>query len=372
MSMAERFTVELDLQDEKTRRAFEDTLTSQDLQSYFQVQPFGTSDQPDLVIVDMQRSYRDVLQRVALIRKNAPRAEIFVASMRMEPEDLLQLFREDIDDFVELPVKDQEFKQALQRFLKRREQAGHAGADLGQVINLMGCKGGIGTTTIAINLAICLKQQDRTKSVVLVDLDLQFGDVALFLDLKPTHSIIHIAQNKERLLHSEFMQDVLTEHDSGIYVLPSAKADEDNYYLTAETVRDTIEVLRSMFDYVVLDSGHVIHEITSEMLHRLPSLYLVSTLHLPALRNTERFLAYLASFDPLHNNNIRIIINRHRSKYEEISLSEFEKAYKNVFCTIPNDYRTVSNFLNHAKPIPSITRWGKITKSFKRLATALA
>ncbi len=370
--MAELFSVELDMQDEKTRRAFEEILTSRELQHHFRVQPFGTSSRPDLVIVDMQRSYRDVLQRASLIRKNAPQVEIFVASLRSDPDDLLKLFREDISDFVQLPLKDQEFKQALQRFLKRREQAVHAGSDLGQVINLMGCKGGIGTTTIAINLAISLKQRDRSKRVALVDLDLQFGDVALFLDLKPTHSIIHVAQNHERLLHSEFMQDVMTEHDSGIYVLPSARADEDRYHLTPETVVEMIEVLRSMFDYVILDSGHVIHEISAEMLHRLPALYLVSTLHLPVIRNTERFLSYLASFDPLHNENIRIIINRHRSKYEEISINEFAKAYKDVFFAIPNDYHTVSSFLSQARPIPSVAKWGKITKSFRRLATALA
>lgn len=368
--MAERFTVELDLQDEKTRRAFEEIMTSQEF-DYFHVQPFGTSGQPDLVIVDMQRSYRDVLQRAALIRKNAPQAEIFVASMRLDPDDLLRLFREDIADFIELPLKDQEFKQALQRFVKRRDQVEQSNTGLGKVINLMGCKGGIGTTTIAVNLAISLKQRDPTQSVVLVDLDMQFGDVALFLDLNPTHSIIHVAQNKERLLHREFMQDVLTPHDSGIFILPAARADEDSYYLTADTVRDTIEVLSSMFDYIVLDSGHVIHEITSEMLHRLPSLYLVSTLHLPAMRNTERFLDYLAS-DPLQHDNIRIIINRHRSKYEEIGLHEYKKDNKNVFFTIPNDYRTVSNFLNRAQPIPNLSRWGKLTKSFKQLAAAVA
>ncbi len=369
--MAERFTVELDLQDDKTQRAFEEILTSHELEPYFQVQPFGTSGRPDLVIIDMQRSYRDVLQRASLIRSNAPKASIFVASLRLDPEDLLRLFREDINDFIELPIKDQEVKQTLQRFLKHREQTDQSSADLGKVFNFMGCKGGIGTTTIAVNLAISLKQRDASKSVVLVDLDMQFGDVALFLDLKPTHSIIHVAQSKERLLHREFMQDVLTPHDSGIYILPSARADEDNYYLTAETVRDTIEVLRSMFDYVILDSGHVIHEITSELLHRLPTLYLVSTLHLPAMRNTERFLDYLAA-GPLYNDNVRIIINRHRSKYEEISLSEYEKANKNVFFAIPNDYRTVTNFLNQAYPIPHMSRWGKLNKAFKRLAGALA
>ncbi|ETX03308.1 MAG: hypothetical protein ETSY1_00415 [Candidatus Entotheonella factor] len=374
--MADLFTVELGIQDEKTRLALEDILKSRELQQQFRTQSPGAQDTPDLVIIDMQRSYREVLQRASLARRNAPQAEIFVASVHIDPEDLLHLFRENIDDFIQLPVKDYEVKQALERFLQRREQITQPTAQLGKVINLMGTKGGIGTTTIAVNLAVSLKRQDAKRKVVLVDLDYQFGDIALFLDLKPPHSIIHVAEHLSQsgrlVLQHEFMQDVLMEHDSGIYVLSAAKADEDREALTPEVVNKTIDVLRSMYDYVILDSGHVFDEVTVEILNRLPALYLVSTLHLPVIRNTARFLAYLSSFDPLHNENIRIIINRHRSQYEDISLNEFEKAYKDVFFAIPNDYPKASSFLNRAKPIPSLSRWSSIARAYKRLAAKLA
>ncbi len=333
----------------------------------FRVLPSDSSDSPDLVIMDVQLGYQDVLERAALIRASAPFADLVVTALHIDADDLVELFRANIADFVELPLKDQEFERALARFIKRHEKAQQLRPQkAGKLINLMGTKGGIGTTTVAVNLAISLKQRDRSKSVVLVDLDLQFGDVALFLDLKPTHSIIHVARNRERLLHSEFMQGVLTEHgerDAKIHVLPSARPNEDLSQLQPETVCETIQALTTMFDYVVVDSGHIIHEITDEMLNRFPSLYLVSTLHLPVLRNTERFLSYLA-----HHEDIRIIINRHRSKYEEISVGDFAKSYKEVFFTIPNDYATASTFLNLAKPIPYLSKWGKLSKTYRKLA----
>ena len=374
--MADHLTIELGIQDEKTRLAIEDILTSRSCSEQFRIQHPGSQATADLVIIDMHRSHRDVLQRAALVRKNAPQAEIFVASAHINPEDLLQLFRENINDFIQLPVKDYEVKESFERFLQRHEHTVQPNAQLGKVINLMGSKGGIGTTTVAINLAVSLKRRDATKRVALVDLDDQFGDIALFLDLKSMHNISHIAQqmsNSDRFhLPPEFMQDVLTEHDSGIYILPAAKADEDREFLTPEIVNKTIDVLCSMYDYVVIDSGHLLYDVTEELLHRIPSLYLVSTLHLPVIRNTERFLSYISSFDPLHHENIRIIINRYRSKYEEISLHEFESAYnKKVFFKIPNDYSKALLSLHEAKPITSVARWSRLAKSFRQFAEKL-
>lgn len=281
---------------------------------------------------------------------------------------MVKLIRADIADFISLPLKAEEFAQSLERFVEHREQTEQLRPKKsGKLINLMGSKGGIGTTTIAVNLAISLKERDREKSVALVDLDLQFGDVALFLDLKPKHSIIHATRDLERVSNSEFMQGILTEHEaSKVSILPSASANED-LPLQPEAVCKTLEVLLTMFDYVVVDSGHIIHEITSEVMRHFPSLYLVSTLHLPVIRNTERFLSYMSQ-----REEVRLIINRHKSKYEEISVSDFSKAYKEVFFAIPNDYYLASTFLNQAKPIPYLSKWGKLSRMYRRLAAKVA
>lgn len=363
--MAARFVAELDIQNDNTRRDFATLLESR---PDCRVLTPDDSDSPDLVIMDMQRSYQDVLQRAERIRQHAPSATFFVAGFRIDADDLVKLMRADIADFISLPPKAEEVTQAIERFVEHREHTEQwRPKKAGKLINLMGSKGGIGTTTVAVNLAISLKERDREKSVALVDLDLQFGDVALFLDLKPKHSIIHAARDLERVANSEFMQGILTEHEaSKISILPSASATED-FLLQPDAVCKTIEVLLTMFDYVVVDSGHVIHEITSEVLRRFPSLYLVSTLHLPVVRNTERFLAYMSS-----QEDVRLIINRHKSKYEEISVDDFSKAYKEVFFTIPNDYYTASSFLNQAKPIPYLSRWGKLSKRYRQLAAKVA
>ncbi len=374
--MASFLAVKLHIQDDKTRLQFEDILTSQEWQTYFRLQRPGGAETPALVILDMTGSYREVLLRAASIRKQAPQAEIFVTAERIAPSDLVKLFRDDINDFVQLPFQEHEFKQALQRFFKRHEHLEQADANLGTVINLMGSKGGIGTTTIAINLAASLKRIDPDKKVVLVDLDLQYGDIALFLDLQPQYTINHVAQQKNRLAHGEFLQGFLTVHEpSGVAILPSARTDEDGETLTPESVMGTIDALRTMFHYVILDSSHIIHEIAADMLHRLPHLYLVSTLHAPVIRNTKRLLEYLSSFHHSSSKNTHLIINRYQSKYEQYSLREFEEMYINkfefaeIFYKLPNDYATASKFLNRATPIPTLAKRSKIAKSFSQLAS---
>jgi len=363
--MAARFVAELDIQDDNIRREFASILESR---PDCRVLTPDDRDSPDLVITDMRRPYQEVLQHVSFLRQRALSATFFVTGHYIDADDLVQLMRADIADFISLPLKAEVLTQSVERFVEHREQTEQLRPKKsGKLINLMGSKGGIGTTTIAVNLAVSLKERDREKSVALVDLDLQFGDVALFLDLKPKHSIIHAARDLERVSNSEFMQGILTEHEaSKVSILPSANTNED-FQLQPEAVCKTIEVLLSMFDYVVVDSGHVIHEITSEVLRRFPSLYLVSTLHLPVVRNTERFLSYMS-----HHEDIRLIINRHKSKYEEISVSDFSKAYKEVFFAIPNDYYMTSSFLNQAKPIPYLSKRGTLTKKYRQLAAKVA
>ncbi len=363
--MAARFVAELDIQNDDIRHDFATILESR---PDCRVLLPDDSDHPDLVIMDMQESSQDILERMADIREQAPSATFFVTGNHIDADELVKLMRADIADFIPLPLDKVEFAEALKRFVDHREQTEQLRPKkAGKLINLMGSKGGIGTTTIAVNLAISLQEMDREKSVVLVDLDLQFGDVALFLDLKPKHSIVHAARDLERVANSEFMQGLLTEHEaSKVSILASASVNED-FPLQPDAVCKTIEVLLSMFDYVVVDSGHIIHEITSEVLRRFPSLYLVSTLHLPVVRNTERFLSYMS-----HNDDIRLIINRHQSKYEEISVSDFGKAYKEVFFALPNDYYTASSFLNQAKPIPYLSKRGSLTKKYRQLAAKVA
>jgi pilus assembly protein CpaE len=140
---------------------------------------------------------------------------------------------------------------------------------------------------------------------------------------------------------------------------------------TVECVERSLEVLQSQFDYVILDSGHFIDDITAKVLNRPSTLLLISTLTLPAVRNTKRLINFLSELN-YPNNRIEIIINRYKSKYE-ISLHDLQNSLqKKPFCIIPNDYTTVSNSVSKGKSLSTTNRQAKITKSIKKLAMKLS
>ncbi|MBI3329327.1 MAG: hypothetical protein HYZ81_21815, partial [Nitrospinae bacterium] len=206
-------------------------------------------------------------------------------------------------------------------------------------------------------------------SVVLVDLHPHFGDVALFLDIEPAHTLGDIAQNMARL-DATFLMSILARHSSGLYLLPSVNAVEQIGALTAESAERTLELLQASFDYIIIDSGHALADVTLAGLNMSPTILLVSTLTLPVLRNTKRLLDILSHLS-YPTDSIKIIVNRYE-RHTEVSLKDMESVLKRkVFWLIPNDYFTTMNAINKGKPVSAFARRADITKSFHKLTLSL-
>jgi pilus assembly protein CpaE len=217
---------------------------------------------------------------------------------------------------------------------------------------------------------VSLKEINPASSVVLVDLNLQFGDVALYLDLDPMYTFGDITADPSRV-DEAFLTSLLSRHPSGLYVLPSADRMIEMNPQTVESVDRSLEVLQSRFDYVILDSGNLIDDITVTALHWPSTLLLISTLTLPSIRNIKRLIDYLSEINH-PNERVEFVINRYKSKYE-ISLHNFENSlHQEPFCIIPNDYTTVSNSVSKGKSLSMINRQAKITKSIRNLAMKLS
>ena len=130
---------------------------------------------------------------------------------------------------------------------------------------LFGGKGGVGTTSIAVNLASALRQLPGNPSVILVDVNQHGGDLPLYLDLQPNHSFRDIAADLSRL-DPAFLVRVLTKCESGLQVLPSGYDDLSTGRLNPDCVEATLKLLQSSFDYVVIDCGHVLDLTTKKSL----------------------------------------------------------------------------------------------------------
>jgi pilus assembly protein CpaE len=274
--------------------------------------------------------------------------------------------RTGVKEFIPQPIQWAELEEALLRFKERRREKKPASAKRGKLITIIGSKGGVGTTTVAVNLAVSLCHANPDRSVALVDLNPQFGDAALFLDMEATHTMGDVAKNMTRL-DETFLMSILSKHSSGLYLLPSANAVEEIGLLTPEAAEKTLELLQTMFDYVVIDSGDSLADTTLATLNISPTVFLVCTLTLPVLRNTKRLLNILSH---LHypTENISIIVNRYE-KHTEVSLGNLEEVLgRKASWMIPNDYFTTMNAINKGQPLSAISARADVTKNFSKLA----
>jgi pilus assembly protein CpaE len=367
--MANPISVGLEIHTERVRSVFETILASQ---PDVRLHNPDDADVPQLVVLEMDADRQQAFARVSALQSASPATDIFLTSASTDADILLQALRAGVKEFFPQPIKREEVERALETFRQRRNTSPAAPSKRGRLINVMGSKGGIGTTTIAVNLAISLQEANPSSSVVLVDLNPQFGDAALFLNIEPLHTFGDIARNITRL-DDAFLRDVLSRHPSGLYLLPSAHVVEEIGLLTPEIVEQTLDLLRASFDYIILDSGHVLDDITIATLHLEPTLFLVCTLALPVLRNTRRLLEILSSNLDLTTENIRIIVNRYKSKKQEISLYDFEDVIEQkAFWMIPNDYYTTLKSIDRGEPVSSISRHSRIAKSFKKFAMRIS
>jgi pilus assembly protein CpaE len=283
---------------------------------------------------------------------------------------LLNVLRAGVQEFLPQPLRKEELCHALERFEERYRENRPPSTKRGKLINIMGSKGGVGTTTLAVNLAVSLQEANRRSSVVLVDLNLLCGDAALFLDIEPIHTVSDITSDPSRL-DMTFLMSILSRHASGLYLLPAAERVEEISQWTPECIERSLELLQSRFDYVILDSGHLFDDITVTVLNRPSTLLLVSTLSLPVVRHTKRLVTLLSHLN-YPAEDIKIIINRYKSKHG-ISLQDFQDSVQRTpFDVIPNDYITAASSMNKGRTLADIRRRAKITKSIKRLAIALS
>jgi pilus assembly protein CpaE len=362
----EIISVALDIKNERLRGEFEAILA---VQQGFRLMKHDPHRAADLCILEMNEDRGKTFAQIQAILTASPSAEIFLTAAQTDSAVLLEALRAGVKEFIPQPIQQAELEEALTRFKERHKDRKPATMKRGKLLTVIASKGGVGTTTIAVNLAATLRQGDENSSVVLVDLNPQFGDAALFLDMEPAHTMGDIAKNIARL-DETFLRSILSQHPSGISLLPSVNAVEEIGLLTPEAVEKTLELLQTMFDYVVIDCGASLADTTLATLNISPTVFLVCTLTLPVLRNTKRLLDVLAHLS-YPTENISVIVNRYE-KHTEVSIKDMEEVLgRQASWLIPNDYLTTMNAINKGQPLHVIASRADVTKNFKKLAQTL-
>ncbi len=339
----------------------------------FRVMTFSDQKDCDIIVLEIGDDLEKEFQFIRSLQDSGSTKEIFLTSSRTEPDILLRALRVGAKEFFTQPMKRDEIIHALGKFRERRvySPSNGNGKKKGKIINVLGSKGGIGTTTISVNLALSLlaSPDDNQRSVALVDLNLLFGEVPLFLGLKPVFSWGEVVQNISRL-DATYLNSVIAKHDSGMHVLPSPSQFDGVNVANPEIIGKILQLMQKEYDYIVVDSGQSLDDMSLKVLELSDTVLINSILSLPCLINCKRLLESFWRMGYPRNEYIKVIVNRYH-KSSVISLKDAEKGIqRKIFWTVPNEYQMTMSAINQGKPLSAMSTKSEITRNIRNLAAA--
>ena len=367
---AEISSVRLQIKSQKVREDLREVISS--LQG-FRLQKLDDPEPGDLLILEIGDDPQKEFQVIHSVQASGAIGEIFVTSSRTEPEILIQALREGVKEFVSQPIKKEEVRNALLKFKSRKESLrfSEGKKKRGKIIDVIGSKGGVGTTTVAVNLATSLAGLEGSPSVALIDMNLLFGEIPLFLDVKSLFNWGEVARNISRL-DSTYLMSILSKHASGVSVLPSPTGLDGVNVATPEIIEKLLELMQNVFDFIVIDGGQSLDDISLKVLEASDTVFLVAILSLPCLTNLKRLLWTFQKLGYPQEENVKIIISRYHKK-SVISLKEAEETLnRKIFWLIPNDYLTTMSAINQGKTLSMVAHGAEVTKNLRELAAAFS
>ena len=239
-----------------------------------------------------------------------------------------------------------------------------------KIITVYSNKGGIGKTTIAVNLAAELAKVTKDK-VALVDLNLQLGDISTFLNLNPPFDVNYVIR---RLIDKE--ENILIKgfekyKDLSLYVLSDPSYIEQSESITTQQITTLFSALKKVFPYIVIDMSSSIDSISLKILDSSDWIMFTTIVNIPAIRNAQRCLNLFRS-RKYPSNKVKIVINRYMEN-DEIKIEDIENTLgESVYWKIPNNYFTIMEAINKGVSISEVNAESNIGNSFRDFAAKVS
>ena len=339
---------------------FKDILAAQD---------YIIENRPPLVIVDITKKTNislDVISKLTTLVKNI---KIIVLSYETESDIVIKALRAGAREFLVKPLIEKDFIAAVQK-MKDLILGNINDTTKCKVITTFSNKGGIGKTSIAVNLAMEIANITKEK-VALVDLNMQMGDITTFLNLDPSFDTSYVINNLDRIDETFLLTTLEQYNKTSLYVLADPPDIEQAEIITSEDITTLINILRNVFSYIVIDTTSSFDAKTITALDNSDLILLVSIINLPSIRNCQRCFDLFKKLG-YSKDKIKLIINRYMDA-DDIKIEDVEEVLDHkVFFKIPNNYYTIINSINKGIPICDAAPNSNICKSFKQLGAMLS
>lgn len=339
---------------------------------------------PDVLLMDINMPDMDGIAATEIIRKTVPFAQIVILSIQNDPNYMRRAMLAGARDFLTKPPTIDELNSAIRRAgtmaheerMKIPQVSGPQTAMTGgsyplgsvlaggKVVTFYSPKGGTGCTTLATNLAICLNNEDT--SVVIVDANLQFGDVAVFLNEQGKFSILDLAPRADEL-DPEIVNSVTIRHaQSGIKILAAPMKPEQSDMVSSEQFSKVIRYLRNMYSYIIIDTASALQNITASAINNSDLLILLTTQDIPSIKNSRLFLD---ETDALGFDRKRIIfvMNKFDKRIGITAEKVSENLKQEISTVIPFEERVIVS-VNRGIPFLLVDKSRPLSRSILTLA----
>lgn len=331
---------------------------------------------PDVILMDINMPVLDGIAATEAISCRAPGSSIIIMSVQDEQEYLRQAMVAGAREYIIKPFTSDQLTSAVYRVYELEQKrrfhvqnfiSSEEDRPRGQVISVFSTKGGVGKTTLAVNLGVCLAQ-DFGFSVAIVDLDLQFGDVAVLLNLTPRQTISDLAADFNQL-DEELLEASLMRHSSGLCVLAAPLRPEYAELVSSHLVEKVIKLLSNRYDYILVDTPGLFTDPSMVALDYAHQILMVLSLDLPTLKNVKLGLGVLDSLH--HKDKVKVVLNRSNLELG-IGPGDVEKVLGlSLFAQIPSDGRIVVGAVNKGRPFITSHPQSRVAESLRHLACEL-
>jgi len=300
------------------------------------------------LIVDLSSDPDGAIKAIEKVKQAVPGIFVIVSNFSAESETVIQCMRAGANEFLTQPLRRTEFRDAMGR-LERAPRHTSGESKLGQIYTFIGTRGGVGTTTMAVNFAGVLAQ--RKASTVAIDLDWVGNDVAMQLGASPQYTLLEVGENLDRMDQALF-EGFVARDPLGFFIVGPPDALEQTGHFSEHQLREFATFLVEKYDAVVVDGGrNISNELVLAAAQVSSAVFLVVDQEFPSIRNAQRYISYLMRTG-FNQDQIKVVVNRYTKKVgpNQASLEQIQQTLnQNVFYGIPASGAVLAS-INKARP----------------------